>query len=163
MRLEKHALSHRVREINLAAVKIARDVASPSPVVDPTTPSRIDEFTDWRSGETRTLTGYVEQNIAGLKAAAFPELEPVVAGPAPSAVAVREEPAVQSAAPPATSQKYVTGEVVSLRKVVVASEDIGEEDEPELIETPELTLAPEPAPLALTAEREAELLANASI
>jgi len=27
MRLEKHALSHRVREINLAAVKIARDAA----------------------------------------------------------------------------------------------------------------------------------------
>src|SRR5205814_1403446 len=59
----------------VAAVKIARDIASPTPLPDPTQPSRIDEFTDWRSGETRSVTAHVERTIAGLKARSFPEFE----------------------------------------------------------------------------------------
>jgi hypothetical protein len=163
--------------LNAAAVKIARDVASVSPLPDPTKPSRVKEFEEWRTGEVRPITWYVERNIAGIKAKSFPEFEPV-AVPAPAAADREPAVATDRAKEPAATAAPVPfripgpaiaeGEVIDMRHhvVMIGEEESATEEELAELELVDETPAPEPVmpePPALTAEREAELLATASI
>jgi hypothetical protein len=156
-----------------SAVKIAQDLASVSPLPDPMSQTRLSEFTDWKTGETRPVIEHIERVIAGVKTLSFPEYEPAavtVTRPAVEAgeVVVASPALLPPAGTPAEpSMIWRPGDFERGDGQPSAPGDEGEPEEADLEPLPEEVEALEPLPAftraRMTAADEERLLREASI